>query len=314
MFPVFFGSLFLNQYQANAYNPPAVVKTDLFEEWYQKELSTRKILVLKDTALYTEQDEKSPVLAWLAPGTKINILGGNYYVSPTKVVVLEDHISKYGWQTITEYHFKAGEVFYIVDYLGEGIFTAWQDNETFKVDLRGIKGLSVYGKEPNYWGMLTEDPKWHLGKAWARIKTVEGQSGWVIWKNNFGNTMIDGYRGIYVFINGKYAEEFLGYGKKAYAREEGKILIPLDAAVDLIGATVAWNQDSTVATVNYQTIQLQIVPGKRIAVLNGNPINLEGIPNWKGTTFFVPIRAFYEALGGNVEWDESARQVSVIFK
>jgi hypothetical protein len=309
---VFTGLLMLRQNGAFAESPPVVVKTLLFEEGYlEHELSKRKVLVLEDVDFYAEQDEKLPPLGKLSAGETISVLGGNYYVAPTKVVVLEDHLAQVEWPTPVKYQFRAGEVFYIINYLGEGVFQIWRNDQTIRVDLRGIKGLAVYGSEPNYWGMLAEEAKWHQGKAWVQIKTADGQPGWVVWSKAFGNTKIDGYRGIYIFLNGKYISEFMGYGKNQYRREEGKILLPLDAAASLIGASVNWNSDSTVATVTYRASSLKIIPGKRIGIQNGDPVDFEFAPDWRGTTFFVPLQRFYEALGAKAFWDDEARKFSI---
>ena len=303
--------LFMFSQHSWAASPPDTIKTELFETWYFNVLSSRKILVLNQTNVYAEQDEKSAMIGTLYPGDKVNILAGDYYVSPTKAIVLEDHIAAYAGQPVIEYEFKAGETFYILNYLGEGNFEVWRNDDIFKVDLRGVKGLTMYGGVSDYWGTLTEEPKWYKGISWAKIESVDGKAGWVKWNKNFGNTKIDGYRGMYIFINGKFVDEFLQHGKKPYANVEGRIFLPLDIAANLIGATVAWDKDSSIATITRQNKILKVLPGKRIAILDGDPFDMDGTPNWRRTTFYVPLQAFCEALGGKFLWDEDARQVSI---
>ncbi len=52
--------------------------------------------------------------------------------------------------------------------------------------------------------------------------------------------------------------------------------------------------------------------GKDVMYVNGKVVTLDAAPARKGESTLVPVRAAAEALGCEVEWDNEAREVTII--
>lgn len=112
---------------------------------------------------------------------------------------------------------------------------------------------------------------------------------------------------IQVQVNGKDVQ----FGAVQPARIQGRVLIPLRAVVESLGAEVKW--DGATQTVRgfkgEKEFQLQI--NSRYAQVNGKPITLEVPAQMMSGTTMVPLRFVAEALGAEVEWNAAAQQVVI---
>lgn len=101
------------------------------------------------------------------------------------------------------------------------------------------------------------------------------------------------------------------FGAVQPARVQGRVLIPLRAVVESLGAEVKW--DGATQTVRgfkgSQEFQLQI--NSRDAQVNGKPVTLEVPAQMLSGTTMVPLRFVAEALGAEVEWNAAAQQVVI---
>lgn len=98
---------------------------------------------------------------------------GAVYVVPAKVNVIrayeEDGRS-----------FKAGDSFYLLQYLYEGMFKAWAKGEFFEVYGGGISGLKNFFIRPEKnesWGEVYEK---YSNERWVQVKTASGLVGWAL--------------------------------------------------------------------------------------------------------------------------------------
>jgi hypothetical protein len=91
----------------------------------------------------------------------------------------------------------------------------------------------------------------------------------------------------------------------------GRTLVPLRAIFEALGATVQWNaaDQSIVATKGNITINLQI--GSTTALNNGAQVTLDAAPQIVNGRTLVPARFVSEALGAQVNWDATNRQVNI---
>lgn len=101
------------------------------------------------------------------------------------------------------------------------------------------------------------------------------------------------------------------FGAVQPARVQGRVLIPLRAVVESLGAEVKW--DPATQTVRgskgAQEFQLQI--NSRHAQVNGKQVQLEVPAQMVSGTTMVPLRFVAEALGAEVEWNAAAQQVVI---
>jgi hypothetical protein len=91
----------------------------------------------------------------------------------------------------------------------------------------------------------------------------------------------------------------------------GRVLVPLRAIFEALGATVVWNANdqSIVATKGSITINLQI--GSTTALNNGAQVTLDTAPQIVGGRTLVPARFVSEALGAQVTWDATNQKVNI---
>lgn len=112
---------------------------------------------------------------------------------------------------------------------------------------------------------------------------------------------------IQVEVNGKPVQ----FGAVHPARIQGRVLIPLRAVVEALGAEVRW--DAATQTVNgrkgERTFSLGI--GSQSAQVDGMPVRLDVPAQLLSGTTMVPLRFVAEALGAEVEWNAAAQRVLV---
>jgi hypothetical protein len=89
----------------------------------------------------------------------------------------------------------------------------------------------------------------------------------------------------------------------------GRVFVPLRGVFERLGASVVYDNGTINATGNGRTIQLQI--GSTRAVVNGQTQTLDVAPFLVGARTLVPLRFISEALGANVQYDNSSQVVSI---
>lgn len=93
--------------------------------------------------------------------------------------------------------------------------------------------------------------------------------------------------------------------------ENGRILVPMRAIFESLGANVSWNASSkTVTAVKDNTvISLQI--GNSLMYINKTPLTMDTAPISAEGQTLVPLRAVAEALNAEVSWDSNTRTVNI---
>jgi hypothetical protein len=89
----------------------------------------------------------------------------------------------------------------------------------------------------------------------------------------------------------------------------GRVFVPLRGVFERLGASVVYDNGLINATGNGRTIQLHI--GSTRAIVNGQTQVLDVAPFLVGARTLVPLRFISEALGANVQYDNSSRVVSI---
>lgn len=99
--------------------------------------------------------------------------------------------------------------------------------------------------------------------------------------------------------------------KQAPIMIQGRVMLPMRAIFESLGASVKWNQRTQTVTANRDgtTIVLQI--NNKTATINGQTVSLD-VPakNVKGNTM-IPVRFASEALGEKIGWNSRTKTVTI---
>ncbi|REK75564.1 TraB/GumN family protein [Paenibacillus paeoniae] len=105
--------------------------------------------------------------------------------------------------------------------------------------------------------------------------------------------------------------EKVQFGKSAPILEKGITLVPIHPLMDKMG--IKWNWDETSRTISgtKEDFSFSLQIGSKKATANGKAVQLDATPKQSGNVSYVPIRFVAEAVGYQVAWDSSLRQVSL---
>ncbi len=93
--------------------------------------------------------------------------------------------------------------------------------------------------------------------------------------------------------------------------ENGRTLVPLRAAGEAIGAEITWDQASRTATAVKDDLTVKFSVGSNSYTVNGYTYTTDVPPQMNGWRTMLPIRAFGDAFGVGVSWDNSIRNVDI---
>lgn len=95
---------------------------------------------------------------------------------------------------------------------------------------------------------------------------------------------------------------------------EDRTLIGVRFVGEAVGGTVEWDQSRRQATVVRGSDTVVVTLGKREALVNGKPVEMQVAARLVEERTMVPLRFIAEALGGTVEWDDKTRTVNILRK
>ena len=91
--------------------------------------------------------------------------------------------------------------------------------------------------------------------------------------------------------------------------QAGRVLVPLRGVFENLGASVVYSNGQIDANGNGRDISLHI--GSTQASVNGSPETIDVAPFIVGASTYVPLRFVSQALGANVDWDDSNQVVEI---
>lgn len=119
-------------------------------------------------------------------------------------------------------------------------------------------------------------------------------------------TLHTGDAGIRVYIDGELFEP-----SPAPYIENGRVLVPMRALLERLGARVIWNPENrTVYALNSQH-QVMVTIGSRQSWNDGWKMRLDVPAQIKGDRTYLPLRFTAEAMGAAVSWDPNSRTVRI---
>jgi Copper amine oxidase N-terminal domain len=91
--------------------------------------------------------------------------------------------------------------------------------------------------------------------------------------------------------------------------QNGRVFVPLRGVFQALGASVVYSNGKIAATGSGRTVSLTI--GSTSALVNGQVQYLDVAPFTEGDRTLVPLRFVAQALGANVNWDDSSSAVTI---
>ena len=93
--------------------------------------------------------------------------------------------------------------------------------------------------------------------------------------------------------------------------ENGRVLVPMRAIFETLGATVLWDEAERTVTATKKETSIVLPVGKETAKVNDTEATLDAPAKIVDGRTLVPIRFVAEALGCRVDWDNDARTVII---
>ncbi|HBQ28842.1 MAG TPA: hypothetical protein DD719_05525 [Desulfotomaculum sp.] len=95
--------------------------------------------------------------------------------------------------------------------------------------------------------------------------------------------------------------------------EQGRLLIPLRAIAEALGAVVKWKEAGESIMVTKGEVSVRLKIGSNTAYKNNIKINLEAPLRITGGRTLAPLRLVSETLGAKVAWEENSRKVIITY-
>jgi len=115
---------------------------------------------------------------------------------------------------------------------------------------------------------------------------------------NYFSSGKTGDDGIKVYIDGKRLTFDV-----APQNNGGRILVPLRAIFEEMGAAVEWNGDTQTVTATKGYLDVRLTIGDALPTINGRVVNIDQSGIIAGERILAPLRFVVETFGGTVEWD-----------
>lgn len=112
-------------------------------------------------------------------------------------------------------------------------------------------------------------------------------------------------------VDGVEAEVDPGLGTTPVILNDRTVL-PVRAAVEALGGEVAWDADTRTATLTYDDNKIDLVIDSVTAYLNDEEQTLDVAPVIINDRTFLPIRFIAEGFGWTVDWNDAAKEVTIV--
>lgn len=120
-------------------------------------------------------------------------------------------------------------------------------------------------------------------------------------------TVVAAAQDIGVSVDGKKVE----FSGQKPASVNGRVLVPLRGVFEQMGAFVQWVPQSQTVTAASGSTNIGLVIGSTTAMVNGKAMTLDVPAQLVNGRTMVPLRFLSEALGAQVLWNETTREVSI---
>lgn len=91
--------------------------------------------------------------------------------------------------------------------------------------------------------------------------------------------------------------------------KSGRTLIPVRAITEGFRAELTWDQEKQEVTITKEEITITLTLGKSIAIVNGEPVNLDVKANMINNRTYVPLRFIMETFNKKVVYDDGTIEI-----
>lgn len=99
--------------------------------------------------------------------------------------------------------------------------------------------------------------------------------------------------------------------KPPYVDENNRMMIPLRAVSELLGAEVTYDSESKQASISLESVSLSLAVSSKTIVANGKTIIMDTIPTLYDNSMFIPVGYLIKALEISADWDKVNRVFSI---
>ncbi|MEK8126660.1 copper amine oxidase N-terminal domain-containing protein [Paenibacillus filicis] len=110
-----------------------------------------------------------------------------------------------------------------------------------------------------------------------------------------------------VWLNG----EQIQFGQSEPFIENGATLVPIHPLLEKLGVEVSWDEATGTVSGAKEAHSFFLHIGNTSAMANDQAVKLEAAPKFIQQVTYVPLRFVAEAVGYQVAWDPSLRQVTL---
>ncbi|URJ36234.1 copper amine oxidase N-terminal domain-containing protein [Paenibacillus polymyxa] len=93
------------------------------------------------------------------------------------------------------------------------------------------------------------------------------------------------------------------YPTSPFVDKKGRLLIPLQAAGDILGGKVTYNAASKTASVDILGRNVTATIGSPEISVNGEPVTMDTVPIMKSNAMFLPVSMLLKDTDAKMEWD-----------
>lgn len=106
---------------------------------------------------------------------------------------------------------------------------------------------------------------------------------------------------IHLKVNDHYV--LYTYPASPFVDKKDRLLIPLQAAEDILGGKVTYNAASKTASVDLLGRNVTATIGSPEILVNGEPITMDTVPIMKSNAMFLPVSILLKDTDAKMEWD-----------
>lgn len=94
--------------------------------------------------------------------------------------------------------------------------------------------------------------------------------------------------------------------------EDGRVLVPMRAIFEALGATVEWDEETRTITARKGDTIITLQIGKNEIVKNGETVELDTKAQIMNDRTLVPLRAVSKSFDNKVEWNGEEQTVTIV--
>ncbi|ASR45388.1 peptidylprolyl isomerase [Paenibacillus kribbensis] len=126
---------------------------------------------------------------------------------------------------------------------------------------------------------------------------------------NWASAQAQGQTPIHLKVNEHYV--LYTYPASPFVDNKNRLLIPLQAAKDILGGKVTYNAASKTASVDLLGRNVTVTIGSPEISVNGEPVIMDTVPIMKSNAMFLPVSILLKDTDAKMEWNPKRELLSL---